>query len=325
MPDNISNMRELLATITELYKEISCLLNIVGKFYLKFQLIFRVLFVNILLSDLFSLPQLKCDTQQIGCESMCINRFAPITFIKLWQLELWYILFVSGLFVIFAYGNKKVHQQFAPESRVFKMARMHQKPGKYRGNAGSGPDFYYSRIITFGYVLMLVLRFSGELWFIYIERQLAIHQSGKSTISSNVFEMFNLEEKFSCRTNSAEPLNFGTKVFSEIFHINEPLHACSQQVFEIPCWIPYSRMKSKGLYFMHLVLISGCFLTFVELMVSMVRICKKMNDREMKVKTAQGARHDVMEQDLPVLVPYLTDFKDCGTQINVISAPSTIV
>ena len=56
----------------------------------------------------------------------------------------------------------------------------------------------------------------------------------------------------------------------------------------------------------------------------MVRIFKKSNGRELgeRVKTVQGVRHDVLEQDVPILVPYSSDF---GTQINVISAPSTVV
>ena len=97
-------MRELLSSLNELYNEIRGYVNAVGDFYLKYQLremdigimiipvlfllidtiiiwlFFRVLFVNLILSDVFSLPRLVCDTQQIGCLDMCINRFAPITF-----------------------------------------------------------------------------------------------------------------------------------------------------------------------------------------------------------------------------------------------------
>ena len=112
-------MKDLLAALNEIIKDITYYFNTVGQLYLKYQLIFRVLFVNILLNDIFGGEKLICDTKQVGCEEMCVNRFAPITFKKLWELELWMVLIITGVFIIFVFANQEVvkleknHKRFA--------------------------------------------------------------------------------------------------------------------------------------------------------------------------------------------------------------------
>ena len=60
-------MRDILSTVTALISDLTFYFNPVGKLYLKYQLIFRVLFVGILLSDIFGGEKLVCDTSQVGC------------------------------------------------------------------------------------------------------------------------------------------------------------------------------------------------------------------------------------------------------------------
>ena len=63
-------MKELLDATNTLIKEFTFYLNRLGKFYLKYQLFFRVLFVNVLLRDIFGGEKLICDTGQPGCTAI---------------------------------------------------------------------------------------------------------------------------------------------------------------------------------------------------------------------------------------------------------------
>lgn len=103
--------------------------NTVGKLYLKYQLIFRVLFVNILLNDIFGGEKLICDTNQVGCNEMCVNRFAPITFKKLWELELWMVLIVTGVFIVFVFANQEVIKLEKNHHRLAKMMSVRKYSG----------------------------------------------------------------------------------------------------------------------------------------------------------------------------------------------------
>ena len=84
-------MKEFFGEASKLLNQLIFYVNPIGRFYLKFQFIFRILFVPALLNDLFKGASLVCDTVQIGCKDMCLNRFAPITFEKLWSLEMYFI------------------------------------------------------------------------------------------------------------------------------------------------------------------------------------------------------------------------------------------
>ena len=107
-----------------------------------------------------------------------------------------------------------------------------------------------------------------EFYFLGLEYELAVHQSGHKGIDA-----FVLPEKYHCRTNSIKQVDVSYEEIynlpdankSSVFYIDEKLEACSQQRFEVVCWIPNSRMKTKGLYFMYAVLIVSTFLSVVEL------------------------------------------------------------
>ena len=83
-------MKDLFVEASGLIKAVSDYVNPVGRMYLKFQFIFRLLFSGVMLSDIMK-TELVCDTMQIGCKDMCLNRFAPLTFPKLWQLEMYFM------------------------------------------------------------------------------------------------------------------------------------------------------------------------------------------------------------------------------------------
>ena len=110
----------------------------------------------------------------------------------------------------------------------------------------------YSKFISIGYVIMLLIRIVGEFYFLRLEYNLAVHQSGLTGIMA-----FMLPEKYDCLTHINEDVTvkgISKNAQSDIFYIDEPLEACSQQEYAVPCWIPHSRMKQKGLYFMYWIL-----------------------------------------------------------------------
>ena len=137
------------------------------------------------------------------------------------------------------------------------------------------------------------MRIFMEFYFLNLEYELAVHQSGHKG-----WNAFVLPEKYHCRTNMVKVIdvsyednyqlpdankssvfyrwvqqilksldNFTIKFWflSPQFYIDEKLEACSQQRFEVVCWIPNSRMKTKGLYFMYAVLIVSTCLSIIEL------------------------------------------------------------
>ena len=125
---------------------------------------------------------------------------------------------------------------------------------------------------------MLSLRLAGELSFVYLEKELGTHQSGKAggLLGMNSFL---LPEKYFCRTNvdseNYSQIQPNRMVLSSILDEPSPLDACSKQDFEVVCYIPYSWMKQKGMLFMHFVLIGGIILTCLEMFLVLIRFCKK--------------------------------------------------
>merc|ERR1711879_368867 len=114
-----------------------------------------------------------------------------------------------------------------------------------------------------------------ETWFLYLENQLSKHQSQKV----GFWESFFLKENWVCATN--HPRTASKKSLdellppanrSEIFWIGDPNLACMQQSVTVTCWIPFSRMKSYGMFFMYIVLLVGWFITVFELVYEVIRL-----------------------------------------------------
>ena len=92
--------------VEALGKEIYGYFNGFGKFYIQVQFLCRLIVVEVFLDDLFDTPSLTCDTEQIGCEQNCINRFSPIYHQKLWELEFFLVLLCLAVFSLFAMFNR---------------------------------------------------------------------------------------------------------------------------------------------------------------------------------------------------------------------------
>jgi len=271
-------MRDFFVEASGLIKAVSDYVNPVGRMYLKFQFIFRLLFSGVMLSDIMK-TELVCDTMQIGCKDMCLNRFAPLTFPKLWQLEMYFILCVTGIFILFRWTNHRMHKHYHKHPEKYggvarDLLQVRTKTIKKRG----GTDVEYSRLISVGYFFMLVLRLSGEIGFVYLEKELGTHQSGIAGGPAGM-NAFLLPEKYFCRTNVDEEnyskIRDSRMTLSSIFDEPSELDACSKQEYEVICYIPFSWMKQKGMIFMHFVLLGGLFLTILELCVVVLRFFKK--------------------------------------------------
>ena len=100
MPKNA--IADLYKTVNKYYEQATAYLNPIGKVYLKIVFVFRVLFIVVFLDDVFQRePKLKCETAQIGCELSCRNRFAPISHMQIWQLELFVSMLTTMVFGFF--------------------------------------------------------------------------------------------------------------------------------------------------------------------------------------------------------------------------------
>lgn len=182
--------------------------------FLPFCLIFRfilcVLVCSVFLDDLFEGADLECDTEQPGCQQNCVNRFAVVNHKKLWELEMFVIMFTTTLFTAFTYMNKKV------EERYKKKKDGARKTFRFKEDGG----VVKSGLTSMGYIVMLLVRLFCETWFLYLENQLSKHQSQKI----GFWESFWLKENWICATNSPKPaagrsLNELLQIYDEICEV----------------------------------------------------------------------------------------------------------
>lgn len=281
-------MKDFISQLSSFFQEITAYLHPIGKFYVKFQLIFRVFVTAILLSDVWA--SLKCDTKQLACEEMCENRFRPITFKKLWELELFFMVITTGMFIVVKWSNHKLTKKWV-KKRNSKMSknsdnlasnRLKSQRLKLHTVTYKNKEIEQSILLDFGYLLMLIVRLIGEIYFGYLERELGTHQTGELCgILSFNFNCLLIPEKVSCKTNIRETEE---TAISEIFYNPEPLEACDKQEYEVPCYIPKSWMRQKAVIFMHFVLMVGVILTIFELIGVIKRriskILKKRRNQE---------------------------------------------
>ena len=228
-------------------------LNPIGKFYfMYYQLMFRVLFVEVILDDIFELAdnngadELVCDTNQVACAEMCHNRFAPISFLKLWQMELYTLTVLGAITAVTAKGLGIIPKKYLSESAK-------------------------DTIVKNVYICALVLRLFLEYKFLRLEMDLAEHQSGKNGLISR----FILPEKYICVTNYYKNDDSTSIAWQDTsrFYVSEKLEACDKQPFAIPCWIVDSRIKTKGILWMFFVQVGSTILTFFEIFWEFFRMC----------------------------------------------------
>jgi len=170
-------------------------------------------------------------------------------------------------------------------------------------------EFYKSNITSCGYLVMLIVRLAFEIFFLWLENQLGKHQSQ----NVEFWNSFWLKESWLCATNTPngpeqESLD---KILppsnrSEVFWTEDWNMACLQQKVSVTCWIPFSRMKSYGMIFMYWVLIVNTILTFLELCLELVRLCKsasKNNNRQQSVQNYNNVvnMQSVAESKVPII------------------------
>lgn len=262
----------LFSKMKDIFDKIKSYFNLFGKFYIQFQILCRVLVVSVFLDDLFEGADLECDTEQPGCQQNCVNRFAVVNHKKIWELEMFVIMFTTTLFTVFQFMNEKMQQRYENKAANAK------KTFRFKSQGG----VVKSGITSMGYISMLVVRLAFESAFLFIENQLSKHQSQKI----GFWESFWLKENWICATNSPKPSaqNSLNELLppanrSEIFWISDPNLACMQQMVTVTCWIPFSRMKSYGMFFMYIVLLVGWVITLLELVYECIRLCTRASSR----------------------------------------------
>lgn len=298
-------MGDIFNEFAEQYKKVNSHFNPIGKCYLKFMLLCRVLVVGVFLDDLFDEPELTCETDQVGCETTCVNRFAPISHLQVWQAELMVVFLSIFVFLAFNIMNQKAFNSYKKKLDLNPNTEKYLKAGFYDVD---NPDAQQadldnvnlinirSNITTTGYIFMLCFRLAMEILFLVIEASLAKHHSQNSTFD----QFFYLKEKWLCPTNDNDPakirstnelLPFSNR--SAFFHRLDTNFACVQQQVTVTCWIPYSRMKSLGMQFMYTVLVLQCVMTLMELILEMINVCRrkaKINSMQLKYRKSMSVR-----------------------------------
>lgn len=277
----MGGLGEVFGTVNKFFQKFLSYFNPIGRLYIQIQILCRVLVVQVFLDDLFGDTSLTCETQQIGCELNCVNRFAPITHQQLWSFELFMVLLSSTIFVSFNRLNEHMfHKKQKYEKTYgkqisdmkFRSARFQEK------ELDNGSTIKKSNYITVGYILMLVIRLVLEIFCICLEYTLAKHLSQNAKPS----EVFQLKENWICSTNgvvNSEAQQMSIDLLlppanrSELFYRTDENVACRQQAVTVTCWIPFSRMKSLGLIFMMVVICLQTILTFCELAVELIKPC----------------------------------------------------
>lgn len=257
--------------------------NPVGRLYIQMIFLCRVVVLTMIIDDIFDGPELECDTNQVGCTLNCINRFSPINHQRIWEMELFLILITCTIFSVFHYFNKQQYTGRDEKQKITSSLRFKEK--QRHSIKGDDKKVIVSRITRAGYLAMLIVRFVFEIGFLWVENQLGKHQSQ----NTEFWSAFNLKESWICPTNNVddaaqESLDrlLPAANRSEIFWTNDLNVACLQQQVTVTCWIPFSRMKTYGLWFMYYVLCLQTTLTAFELLYELSSQCMK------KKKSPQG-------------------------------------
>lgn len=315
----------IFGKVEEIGKEIFSYFNAFGRFYIQVQILCRLLVVNVFLDDLFGGPDLTCDTKQVGCQQNCINRFAPINHQKLWEFEFFLVMLCLVFFSLFAMFNKYAYKKWLADMKkqdsdsaptivaaksmgirftnnkgvpIYDIANAQEedlgtslvnsnKPAKF-------DDTPFSKVVQIGYVCMLILRVGIEWFSLNLELNLGRHQSQKG----GLIDSLKLKEMWYCPTNTEGSDESIAEFFPpqnrSIFWTDELNEPCVQQKVYIACWIPFSRMKTWGMYFMYYVLIMCFVITVLELCLALYDLCTRFGNKSQMAfeKESQAAIRD---------------------------------
>merc|ERR1712178_102453 len=200
-------MDKIFKKITTFHKRIQGFFNPVGNLFLKY-LPIKILLVTTFLDDIFpTKPGLSCETAQIGCQTTCINRYAPISHMQLWNFELFFILFSTILFLIFNYLNDAAYRKYKKFDELYLIETngIPQQKIKFwektRKVGRKDQTVVESKYTIVGYIIMLVFRLACQLICLYLDIELSTHISQKA---GGIPEVFNIPERLICSTYNGE-------------------------------------------------------------------------------------------------------------------------
>lgn len=289
----MGEISQILGKITSTAGKIESYFNPIGRLYTKFLVVCRVLPLIAFLDDLFEDVSLECETGQIGCNTVCENRFAPVSIYQVWCFELFLILLSVIVYSCFNLLNETYHQKmvnyYGKKLDHFSKLNHYNRQQSIQALSQvtkyqslrfdivreKGKERLTSVFTISGYFLMLVFRLCCEIYCIFLEATIAKHMSQNADFRY----FFQLKENWKCMTNKRD--GYGNVIDntnilpianrSVLFYRDDLNGACYQQDTSINCWIPLSRNKSLGLQFMYLMLLISVLLTFLEICLEISR------------------------------------------------------
>ena len=90
--------------------------TLVGKFWITFLIIFRIVVVSSISDRVYSDEQseFKCNVgPQPGCENVCFNKFSPISHLRYWSFQILAVAMPSVIFVIYSGHKGKEREKLA--------------------------------------------------------------------------------------------------------------------------------------------------------------------------------------------------------------------
>jgi len=283
----------LIDVAKQWYDRILGYFNHMGRIWMQIFLI-RWIVCEAFIEDKFGSGDLTCDTSQVGCQQNCVNRFAPVTQAKLWSFQFMLEMVAVFIFVLASYYNE---YRYNKHKAKMESRGMQPNPNKYYTKTRYGKEVILTTMMRNTYILMLICRLFAEFLFLFLEKELAKHHSQ----NSDGIEIFQLKEYWKCGTND-HPSTDDVLPSSNrsLFYIEDVNRACIQQDVAVTCWIPFSHMKTYGLYFMYFMLVIQTIFTGAELLFEIIR----------RFTNAGAPKIDFMSQSMTPIYPAVDKEKE---------------
>ena len=245
--------KRIVTGIKQRFKEIEAFFNPFGQYFLKYLLI-KYLLLTTFLDDIFEIePELQCETDNIGCELSCRNRYAPISHIQLWYFEFFFVLLSLTMFVGINVLNRQAHLNFEKKKKQNESLRIkteEQIPSAtlsyWNKKTINGTTITKSKYTLIGYIKMLTFRLICQITCLYLDIELCIHSSQKA---GGVPVIFNIPEHWVCSTYNYEDPKYHDAIppenRSKIFYRTDRVMAC-QQPRDVMCWQPEAYLRPSA-------------------------------------------------------------------------------
>ena len=117
--------------------------TLVGKFWITFLIIFRIVVVSSISDRVYSDEQseFKCNTAQIGCGNVCFNKFSPMSHIRFWSFQIIMVCTPTILFMVYSAHQIRPDSKDKKEERIAKILKQ-QKERTEKGLLKQRQNFF---------------------------------------------------------------------------------------------------------------------------------------------------------------------------------------